>query len=194
MSGAAEQDASHAEVVWYCAVYFLLPQSRIPLLEGTDFKQAFEASGRRSSQMDESSEGESSWHTASNFVLMRVPNSTVLFSVILALASRVSDHPLLVGAAAPSIHALSTAVRDGSDLSEFGRRRENACKAMTDKAVRLADSRSIWRKPSIANMASLLLLEGLFDREQPSGVFSKLSDTVSRILRGDERVDRKSVV
>ncbi|KAM0746381.1 hypothetical protein T439DRAFT_329825 [Meredithblackwellia eburnea MCA 4105] len=129
-------------------LYCLLPTTRIPLLEGTNFRKVFEASGRRMSQMDEDSE--------------------VLFSIILAVGSRVSDHPLLVGGAAPSLSQLAVAAREGKDLSEWGRRRESACAALTNKAVRMADERGIWRKPSATSMVSLIMLEGLMDQEVES--------------------------
>ncbi|KAL8277956.1 hypothetical protein RQP46_009588 [Phenoliferia psychrophenolica] len=65
---------------------------------------------------------------------------------------------------------LSAAVREGKDLSEWGKRREGACFAMTEKAIRLADERGLWRKPSPSNIASLILLEGMHDQHKAGGL------------------------
>lgn len=125
------------------------------MLEGAaDFKATFEACGRRLSSMDESHE--------------------VFFAVILALGSRVSDHPLLVGSSAPTLAELAVAAKEGRDLSEWGRRREAACVALTNKAVALADENGIWRKPSTSNIATLIMLEGLLDRESAELIVVRL--------------------
>jgi len=87
----------------------------------------------------------------------------VLCTVILALAARVSDHPLLVGVSAPTLSELSVATKQGQDLSEWGRRRESACDAMTTKALQLADARGTFRTPTVESIASLLFLESLLD-------------------------------
>ncbi|KAI5477342.1 Zn(2)-C7 fungal-type transcription factor [Pseudohyphozyma bogoriensis] len=136
-------------------LYFLLPQPRLALLEATSFRQAFEAAGRRMSDMD--------------------PGNQVLFSVILAVAARVSDHPLLIGSSAPTLKQLDQATRLGDDLSEWGQRREEACAALADKALKLADANAVWREASATNIATLLLLEGMkdFTEEAPMGQLTK---------------------
>ncbi|KAI5479821.1 Zn(2)-C7 fungal-type transcription factor [Pseudohyphozyma bogoriensis] len=62
----------------------------------------------------------------------------VLFAVFLALASRSSDHPALIGEA-PSGTSIFDLASQGMDLSVYGRRRIGACQALIRRAVRMAD-------------------------------------------------------
>ena len=123
-----------------------MPQDgRIPLFHATVFRPAFESSGRRLDCLD--------------------PRIEPLAAVVLALAARVSDHPLLVGASAPPPSTLSKAIKEGQDLSEWGKRRTDACQALRDRAIKIADERGIWREPSPENFATLMMLEGMTDCE-----------------------------
>ncbi|KAL8277958.1 hypothetical protein RQP46_009590 [Phenoliferia psychrophenolica] len=65
---------------------------------------------------------------------------------------------------------LSAAIHEGKDLSQWGKRRESACFAMTERAIRLADERALGRKPSPSHMVSLILLEGMHDQHNTSGL------------------------
>lgn len=116
------------------------------MFQATVFRPAFEMSGRRLDCLD--------------------PKLEPLAAVVLALAARVSDHPLLVGASAPNASTLAKAIKDGDDLSEWGRRRTDACQALLDRAVKLADERGVWREPTPENFATLTMLEGMTYREQ----------------------------
>ncbi|KAK4705847.1 hypothetical protein P7C70_g343, partial [Phenoliferia sp. Uapishka_3] len=87
----------------------------------------------------------------------------VLCSVVMALAARTSDHPLLVGKDAPSVDELVIWTLNGVSLAEYGRRRETACSELTQRAVALADRAGTMRIPSVENVATLQLLEGLVD-------------------------------
>ncbi|GAA5955122.1 hypothetical protein JCM3765_003201 [Sporobolomyces pararoseus] len=127
-------------------LYDAMPQDgRIPLFQATVFRPAFESSGRRLDCLD--------------------PRIEPLAAVVLALAARVSDHPLLVGAMAPPPSTLSKAIKEGQDLSEWGKRRTDACQALLDRAMKIADERGIWRDPSPENFATLMMLEGMTDYE-----------------------------
>ncbi|KAI5475992.1 Zn(2)-C7 fungal-type transcription factor [Pseudohyphozyma bogoriensis] len=135
-------------------LYMLLPQPRIALLEGSNFRKNFERAGRRIDEMDLSSQ--------------------VLFSVILAVASRVSDHPLLIGSSAPNLSNLATHTTSdeiGPELVEWGKRREEACLALAEKAVKMADEHGVWREPSPTNIATLLILEGLLEYQADDSMF-----------------------
>lgn len=118
---------------------------RIPLFQATVFRPAFESSGRRLDRLDAKLEP--------------------LAAVVLALAARVSDHPLLVGASAPAASALSRAIKNGDDLSEWGKRRTDACGALLDRAMNVADRRGVWREATPENLATLMMIEGMTDCE-----------------------------
>lgn len=81
----------------------------------------------------------------------------------MAIGARCSDHPALIGAGAPRIAELGTAARAGVDLRPFGRRREDACATLFDRALQLADQHGTLRDPSLESLASLVLIEGLVD-------------------------------
>ncbi|GAA5882039.1 hypothetical protein JCM16303_005573 [Sporobolomyces ruberrimus] len=119
---------------------------RIPLFQATVFRPAFESSGRRLDRLDAKLEP--------------------LAAVVLALAARVSDHPLLVGASAPAASALSRAIKNGDDLSEWGKRRTDACGALLDRAMNVADRRGVWREATPENLATLMMIEGMTDYEK----------------------------
>ncbi|GAA6008964.1 hypothetical protein JCM11491_003849 [Sporobolomyces phaffii] len=127
-------------------LYDTMPRDgRIPLFQATVFRPAFERGGRRLDGLD--------------------PKIEPLAAVVLALAARVSDHPLLVGASAPGPTALAQLIRDGHDLSGWGQRRTDACQALLDRAVQVADERGVWRDPSPENFATLMMIEGMTDYE-----------------------------
>lgn len=86
---------------------------------------------------------------------LRAP-AQVLYSLIIALGARNSDHPALVGFDAPPHASLASATREGKDLRQFGRRREDACRALEESAVELADRMGTLRIASPENMASLM--------------------------------------
>ena len=90
----------------------------------------------------------------------------MLFRSVMALAARTSDHPLLVGTDSPAVSQLASYAMEGS-LAEYGRRRETACRELTDRAVSLTDQAGTMRIPSVENVATLLLLEGLVECELP---------------------------
>ena len=93
----------------------------------------------------------------------------MLCSVVMALAARTSDHPLLVGTDSPSVGKLASFAMNGS-LADYGRRRESACRELTDRAVALTDKAGTMRIPSVENVATLLLLEGLVECAGPSWI------------------------
>ncbi|GAA5920014.1 hypothetical protein JCM1841_000378 [Sporobolomyces salmonicolor] len=120
-------------------------KAQIPLFDCTNFRLVFEQSGRRLDQLP--------------------PNLEVLGAVVLALAARVSDHPLLVGANAPSPSELLIASREGYDLSKWGRRRVDACEVLANRALKLVDERGLWRMASVENLATILALEAAIGQE-----------------------------
>ncbi|GAA6061261.1 hypothetical protein JCM10212_000702 [Sporobolomyces blumeae] len=127
-------------------LYDQMPRgNRIPLFQATVFRPAFESCGRKLDQLD--------------------PNLELLSSVVLALAARVSDHPLLIGSSAPDAAALGTAIQHGEDLSKWGNKRVDACQALVSRAMRIADEKGAWRDPSPENLAALMMLEGMADFE-----------------------------
>ncbi|KAI5478005.1 Zn(2)-C7 fungal-type transcription factor [Pseudohyphozyma bogoriensis] len=151
-------------------LYFLLPQHRLALLDATSLRQSFEAAGRRVNVMK--------------------GDAQTLFSVILAIAARFSDHPLLVGSKAPTLPELDQGSQESVDLTQWGSRREDACTVLMDKAVHLADVNGVWREPSITNIATLLLLEAMKDLRESthaghSGRPSTFGDDEFVLLRSD---------
>ncbi|GAA6010335.1 hypothetical protein JCM11491_006273 [Sporobolomyces phaffii] len=127
-------------------LYDSLPaNNRIPLFEATSFQIAFESNGRKLEGLD--------------------ARLQVLSSVILALAARVSDHPLLVGGGGPTANELRQAVQDGSDLSRWGEKRVDACRALVARANELADAKGVWREATVENLVTLMMLEGMSDCE-----------------------------
>lgn len=56
---------------------------------------------------------------------------------------------------------MTNAYINGQDLTEYGRKRESACIALTENAMKLADARGTMRSPSLESVGTLLLLEGL---------------------------------
>ncbi|KAI5480342.1 Zn(2)-C7 fungal-type transcription factor [Pseudohyphozyma bogoriensis] len=70
------------------------------------------------------------------------------------------------GAGAPKLKEIGAASRSGLDLVEFGRRREDACRIFTQKVVDVVDQAGLWRKPSEANVSTMLLLEWLIENEE----------------------------
>ncbi|GAA5837589.1 hypothetical protein JCM5353_003262 [Sporobolomyces roseus] len=124
---------------------------RIPLFQATIFRPHFESCGRRLNCMD--------------------PKLEPLAAVVLALVARISDHPLLIGGNGPDSATLARAIKAGEDLSEWGKRRTDACQALVDKALRVADEKGIWRDPTPENLATLMMIEGMADYENAQQPF-----------------------
>lgn len=129
-------------------VYLRSPSSTSGMLETLQLRQRFESAGRRVTQLD--------------------PETSSLLHVVLALAARVSDHPLLIGGAPPSADYLLQAVQDGYDLSAWGLRRKDACEALEKRAVECVDQNGIWRKASLTTLAVMMLLEGVLESSTAS--------------------------
>ena len=92
-------------------------------------------------------------------------DSQVLAMAVLALGARLSDNPLIVGNNTPRLNALGALGQSGTDLREFGRRREGACRKLTELVVRNIDEKGTLRSSTSEALAALLLTEGLVDRE-----------------------------
>lgn len=94
----------------------------------------------------------------------------VLAHTIIALTSRLSSHPLILGPgpAAPSFEALTESyLRDHKDLRQYGQRREEMCSKLRAKAVRLSWERGTLVKSCEESMACCFLLEMLEGRRGP---------------------------
>lgn len=113
------------------------------LVSSTTIARSFELANRRVSQLS--------------------PASQVLCAVIMAIGARCSDHPALIGAGAPRTAELGAAARAGIDLRSFGRRRQDASRALFTRALELADRSGTLRDPSLESMAALVLIEGLVE-------------------------------
>lgn len=92
----------------------------------------------------------------------------VLCSVIISIAARVSLHPLLIGSNPPSSIQLANDSAANTDLTEYGKKRSNACETLTQVAMNLADTKRTLRIASLESIGSLMLLEGLV-LDQPDG-------------------------
>lgn len=116
------------------------------LIEATNFRVAWFNAHHQASNLDDQSQ--------------------VLCAVLLALSARTSDHPLIVGAGAPRISSLAALAVEGRDLSLYGQRRVAACRVLTERAIKVADEKNIWRIPSVESIAALTLLEGLVNVDE----------------------------
>jgi len=96
------------------------------------------------------------------------PKLEPLAAVVLALAARISDHPLLIGGNGPTPATLARAIKNGDDLSDWGKRRTDACQALVERAMKVADEKGIWRDPTAENLATLMMIEGMTDCEHKS--------------------------
>ncbi|KAI5475997.1 MFS multidrug transporter [Pseudohyphozyma bogoriensis] len=118
-------------------------QARSLLVENTNFRTAFEQGGRRIDAME--------------------AQTQVLCSVVIALAARSSDLPMLVGSSAPRVYELTRIVGEGQDLTPYGASREAACSELLQRAIRLADQHGTLRTPTTEAVAALQILEGLLE-------------------------------
>ncbi|KAL8278795.1 hypothetical protein RQP46_008864 [Phenoliferia psychrophenolica] len=132
-------------------LYQHVPQSWLPLIPRGRVALQFEAAGRRLSSLP--------------------PQTEVLAQTIIALTSRLSSHPFIMGAGdpAPDFAGLTPAylLDTRKDLTEYGRRRESVCEKLREKAVRLAWERGTLVESSEDNMACCHLLEMLEGRNDP---------------------------
>lgn len=113
-----------------------------PLVDPIPLSRVFNRAGRRFDQLDD--------------------DAQVLCAAIVAHVSRSTDHPLIVGAGAPTKLHRGELVRKGYDLTSYGHRRESACATLLGKALEAVDSKGIFRKiPSVESVAALVLLEGV---------------------------------
>lgn len=128
--------------------YLSSATERALLIDNTSFRLQFELANYQLSNMSDASQ--------------------VLCSVLMAISARHSDHPAIVGENAPRADQLAALSLQGSDLSEFARARENACSALLQRATTLIDDKKTLRTPSLESVASLVLLEGLLDPDDPS--------------------------
>lgn len=78
-------------------------------------------------------------------------------SLIKAWACRFSDHPAIVGHAAPILPDVTKSF--GRDYTEYGNKRAAFCRAMSERALRVADNTGSFRHPSNATAGALLMLE-----------------------------------
>ncbi|SGY86058.1 BQ5605_C009g05797 [Microbotryum silenes-dioicae] len=128
-------------------LYQALPQSWLPLLPRARITTMFEASGRRLSSLP--------------------PQAEVLAYTIMALTSRLSSHPYILGDGppAPAFESLtSQSLKERPDLQAFGARRDAVCEKMRAKAVQLAWERGTLVEASEETMASCHLLDILESR------------------------------
>ncbi|SCV74537.1 BQ2448_7566 [Microbotryum intermedium] len=128
-------------------LYQALPQSWLPLLPRARITTMFEASGRRLSALP--------------------PQAEVLAYTIMALTSRLSSHPYILGdgPAAPAFESLTSQnLKKRPDLQAFGARRDALCDKMRAKAVQLAWERGTLVEASEETMASCHLLNILESR------------------------------
>ncbi|KAM0746608.1 hypothetical protein T439DRAFT_329714 [Meredithblackwellia eburnea MCA 4105] len=130
--------------------YLSYTKNHPSLLESTAFRESFDRAGRRMAQMSDQDQ--------------------VLCSVVMALAARTSNHPLLVGVGAPPVAQLTGLVMNDQSLAEYGSRRESACRDLTKRAVEVADRTGTMRTASVESIASLLLLEGLVEASEDEGL------------------------
>lgn len=85
------------------------------------------------------------------------PSLQCLCYVIQAFAARYSDHPSIIGTAAPSL----TTLKFGVNYSEYGKRRESFALAMEERALKAVDENGILRRASYVSTGALLMLEFL---------------------------------
>ena len=94
----------------------------------------------------------------------------VLAHTIIALTSRLSSHPAILGAgvAAPSFEALTEAyLAENKDLRQYGQRREEVCNKLRQKAVKMSWERGTLVHSCEESMACCFLLEMLEGRNSP---------------------------
>ncbi|KAK4700205.1 hypothetical protein P7C70_g6042, partial [Phenoliferia sp. Uapishka_3] len=134
-------------------LYQHVPQSWLPLIPRGRLALLFESSNRHLAALS--------------------PQTEVLVLTIIALTSRLSSHPVIIGPGgdpAPDFESLTPAyllLEGRRDLGEFGRRRENVCEALREKAVRAAWERGTLVNSSEESMAACHLLEMLEGRNDP---------------------------
>ncbi|SGY86034.1 BQ5605_C009g05796 [Microbotryum silenes-dioicae] len=124
-----------------------LPQSWLSVIPQARLMSAFEESGRRLSALP--------------------PQAEVLAYTIMALTSRLSSHPYILGDGppAPAFEAFtSQSLKERPDLQAFGARRDAVCEKMQVKAVQLAWERGTLVEASEETMASCHLLDILESR------------------------------
>ncbi|KDE07192.1 hypothetical protein MVLG_02592 [Microbotryum lychnidis-dioicae p1A1 Lamole] len=124
-----------------------LPQSWLSVIPQARLMSAFEESGRRLSALP--------------------PQAEVLAYTIMALTSRLSSHPYILGdgPTAPAFEAFtSQSLKERPDLQAFGARRDAVCEKMQVKAVQLAWERGTLVEASEETMASCHLLDILESR------------------------------
>lgn len=81
---------------------------------------------------------------------------------ILASAALISLHPLILGPGPiPSTPEELNSWPEGTDWSEFGRRREPAYRNLRDAAFRLGKDAEVTTEPNECNVASCYLLDFL---------------------------------
>ncbi|SCV74531.1 BQ2448_7560 [Microbotryum intermedium] len=124
-----------------------LPQSWLSVIPQARLIATFEASGRRLSALP--------------------PQAEVLACTIMALTSRLSSHPYILGDGppAPTFESFtSQSLKDRPDLQAFGARRDAVCEKMRAQAVQLAWERGTLVEASEETMASCHLLDILESR------------------------------
>lgn len=92
----------------------------------------------------------------------------------MALTSRLSSHPFIVGQGplAPAFESLTPSyLASHKDLRVYGQRREEVCAKMREKAVRLAWERGTLVESSEESMACCHLLEMLEGSESISHLY-----------------------
>lgn len=112
----------------------------------------------------------------------------VLQAVVIAFGARASDSPAILGNDAPKIQELKQrgaigggiGIVDAStvkvepdaatgepefDPTEWGRRREEVCRTLLERALRLCDEKGAMRIATVESVVALMMLEILIDRE-----------------------------
>ncbi|KAM0753729.1 hypothetical protein T439DRAFT_322619 [Meredithblackwellia eburnea MCA 4105] len=127
-----------------------VPQSWLPLIPRGKVVAQFEAVGRRLDALPAQAE--------------------VLAHTMIALTARLTSDPVIMGDGdpVPSFESLTPQyLATHKDLREFGKRREEMCRKLRDKAVRLAWERGTLVESCEESMACCHLLEMLEGRNNP---------------------------
>jgi hypothetical protein len=107
-----------------------------------------------------------------------------LFLSLAALSARTSPSELVVGPNAPELHQVSQdpALRRGSTLCAFGKRREQLASELLQVAYRRINENQLLTKPSLRSIAALATVETLILVYQDSLAFTKSASRNARPL------------
>ncbi|GAA5986552.1 hypothetical protein JCM10908_003796 [Rhodotorula pacifica] len=128
-----------------------------------DFHMTFNRAGRRLDQLSDVNQ--------------------VLCATLIAMGSRCSDHPAILGSTGLRITDLGEATRQDIDLTSYGKARQGQFVQLAKQAHALADEKGIYKKKSPESIATLMFLEGMNVSDAPiDPLFSRTCATQVRDL------------